>query len=51
MAIHDIRSVAEPWLYLLGYDGDLSGPAYATLVGAGRTAKGTVADIGDRLSA
>ncbi|SIM56495.1 ArsO family NAD(P)H-dependent flavin-containing monooxygenase [Micromonospora cremea] len=44
------RSVDEPRLYLLGY-GDWTGPASATLVGAGRTAKATVADIATRISA
>ncbi|MGC4885664.1 hypothetical protein [Micromonospora sp. DT227] len=38
----------ESRLYLLGY-GDWTGPASATLVGAGRTAKATVADIASRL--
>ncbi|WP_338596781.1 ArsO family NAD(P)H-dependent flavin-containing monooxygenase [Saccharopolyspora sp. SCSIO 74807] len=42
------RSVDEPRLYLLGY-GDWTGAASATLIGAGRTAKSTVADIADRL--
>ncbi|WNM37963.1 hypothetical protein RMN56_22875 [Micromonospora halotolerans] len=42
------RSVDEPRLYLLGY-GDWTGPASATLVGAGRTARATVADIASRL--
>ncbi|WP_406046528.1 NAD(P)/FAD-dependent oxidoreductase [Micromonospora sp. NBC_00898] len=44
------RSVDEPRLYLLGY-GDWTGPTSATLVGAGRTAKATVADIAARISA
>ncbi|MFI7491406.1 ArsO family NAD(P)H-dependent flavin-containing monooxygenase [Micromonospora echinaurantiaca] len=43
------RSVEEPRLYLLGY-GDWTGTASATLVGAGRTAKATVADIVGRLT-
>lgn len=42
------RSVDEPHLYLLGY-GDWTGTASATLVGAGRTAKATVAEIAERL--
>jgi cation diffusion facilitator CzcD-associated flavoprotein CzcO len=42
--VEGTRSVDEPRLYLLGY-GDWTGPASATLVGAGRTAKATVADI------
>ncbi|MBC9001755.1 ArsO family NAD(P)H-dependent flavin-containing monooxygenase, partial [Micromonospora aurantiaca (nom. illeg.)] len=49
VAIEGTRSVDEPRLYLLGY-GDWTGPASATLVGAGRTAKATVADITARLS-
>lgn len=42
------RSVDESRLYLLGY-GDWTGFASATLIGAGRTAKPTVAEIADRL--
>ncbi len=42
------RSVAEPRLYLVGY-GDWTGPASATLLGVGRTARDTVADILERL--
>ncbi|MER6591177.1 ArsO family NAD(P)H-dependent flavin-containing monooxygenase [Micromonospora purpureochromogenes] len=38
VATEGTRSVNEPRLYLLGY-GDWTGPASATLVGAGRTAK------------
>lgn len=49
VAVEGTRSVDEPHLYLLGY-GDWTGPASATLVGAGRTAKATVADIASRLS-
>lgn len=49
-AMEGTRSVDEPRLYLLGY-GDWTGPASATLVGAGRTAKTTVADIVARLRA
>ncbi|MEV2242246.1 ArsO family NAD(P)H-dependent flavin-containing monooxygenase [Micromonospora sp. NPDC049891] len=48
VATEGTRSVDEPRLYLLGY-GDWTGPASATLVGAGRTAKATVADIASRL--
>lgn len=44
------RSVEEPRLYLLGY-GDWTGYASATLIGAGRTAKPTVAEIAERLRA
>ncbi len=42
------RSVAERRVYLVGY-GDWTGPASATLLGVGRTARDTVADIVDRL--
>ncbi|MFF5209530.1 ArsO family NAD(P)H-dependent flavin-containing monooxygenase [Streptosporangium sp. NPDC000396] len=38
------RVLGESGLYLLGY-GDWTGPASATLIGAGRTAKGTVTEI------
>ncbi len=38
------RAVGEPWLHLLGY-GDWTGPASATLIGAGRTARDMVAQI------
>ncbi|MFD8565175.1 ArsO family NAD(P)H-dependent flavin-containing monooxygenase [Streptosporangium canum] len=38
------RALDEPRLHLLGY-GDWSGPASATLIGAGRTAKAAVAEI------
>ena len=38
------RALGEPRLHLLGY-GDWTGPASATLIGAGRTAKDTVAEI------
>ncbi|MEV1321493.1 ArsO family NAD(P)H-dependent flavin-containing monooxygenase [Micromonospora arborensis] len=48
VATDGTRSVDEPRLYLLGY-GDWTGPASATLVGAGRTAKATVAEIAARL--
>ncbi|MFI7068878.1 ArsO family NAD(P)H-dependent flavin-containing monooxygenase [Micromonospora sediminicola] len=46
--VEGTRSVDEGRLYLLGY-GDWTGAASATLVGAGRTAKATVADIASRL--
>ncbi|MDZ5444390.1 ArsO family NAD(P)H-dependent flavin-containing monooxygenase [Micromonospora sp. 4G57] len=49
VSVESTRSVDEPRLYLLGY-GDWTGPASATLVGAGRTAKATVADISARLA-
>ncbi|MEU4791299.1 ArsO family NAD(P)H-dependent flavin-containing monooxygenase [Micromonospora tulbaghiae] len=48
VAVEGTRSVDERRLYLLGY-GDWTGAASATLVGAGRTAKATVADIAARL--
>ncbi|TWJ24253.1 ArsO family NAD(P)H-dependent flavin-containing monooxygenase [Micromonospora endolithica] len=48
VAVEGTRSVDEDRLYLLGY-GDWTGAASATLVGAGRTAKATVADIASRL--
>ncbi|PZG16916.1 ArsO family NAD(P)H-dependent flavin-containing monooxygenase [Nonomuraea aridisoli] len=38
------RATGEPRLYLLGY-GDWTGPASATLIGAGRTARHMVAEI------
>ncbi|MEV5889132.1 ArsO family NAD(P)H-dependent flavin-containing monooxygenase [Nonomuraea fuscirosea] len=38
------RAVGEPRLHLLGY-GDWTGPASATLIGASRTARDTVAEI------
>uniref|UniRef100_UPI00064BFC8C NAD(P)-binding domain-containing protein n=1 Tax=Nocardiopsis sp. RV163 TaxID=1661388 RepID=UPI00064BFC8C len=44
IALEGTRSVAEPRLSLLGY-GDWTGAASATLIGAGRTAKTTVAQI------
>src|SRR5699024_15020 len=44
VAVQGTRSVAEPRLHLLGY-GDWTGPASATLIGAARTAKATVAQI------
>lgn len=42
------RAVAEPRLHLLGY-GDWTGPASATLIGVGRTARVAVAEIADAL--
>ncbi|OXM74989.1 MULTISPECIES: ArsO family NAD(P)H-dependent flavin-containing monooxygenase [Amycolatopsis] len=42
------RAVAEPRLHLLGY-GDWTGPASATLIGVGPTARAAVADITDLL--
>ncbi|MFF5176158.1 hypothetical protein ACFY3U_26515 [Micromonospora sp. NPDC000089] len=48
VAVEGTRPVDEGRLYLLGY-GDWTGAASAPLVGAGRTAKATVADIAARL--
>lgn len=42
--VEGTRAVDEPRLHLLGY-GDWTGAASATIIGAGRTAKGTVAEI------
>ncbi|GHC79006.1 monooxygenase [Nocardiopsis terrae] len=44
VAVEGTRAVAEPRLHLLGY-GDWTGAASATIIGAGRTAKGAVAEI------
>lgn len=44
------RALAEPRLYLVGY-GDWTGPGSATLIGVGRTARETVADLTARLEA
>ncbi len=44
IALEGTRAVAEPRLFLLGY-GDWTGSASATLIGSGRTAKATVAEI------
>lgn len=49
VAVEGNRSVAEPRLSLVGY-GDWTGFASATLIGAGRTAKGAVAAITDTLT-
>ncbi|WP_028647109.1 ArsO family NAD(P)H-dependent flavin-containing monooxygenase [Nocardiopsis sp. CNT312] len=43
------RSVGQPRLFLLGY-GDWTGAASATLIGAGRTGKGAVAEIIEALA-
>ncbi|MEU4326795.1 ArsO family NAD(P)H-dependent flavin-containing monooxygenase [Nonomuraea dietziae] len=48
--VNGTRAVGEPRLRLLGY-GDWTGPASATLIGAGRTARGAVADIVTQLHA
>lgn len=42
------RSAEEPRLHLLGY-GDWTGPASATLIGVGRTARDAVAEVLDAL--
>ncbi|MBB6551553.1 ArsO family NAD(P)H-dependent flavin-containing monooxygenase [Nonomuraea rubra] len=42
--VEGTRAVGEPRLHLLGY-GDWTGPASATLIGASRTARDTVAEI------
>ena len=44
IAVEGTRSRVEPRLHLLGY-GDWTGPASATIIGAGRTAKTAVAEI------
>lgn len=49
IALEGTRAVDEPRLFLLGY-GDWTGPASATLIGVGRTAKATVTRITDSLT-
>lgn len=49
IALEGTRAVAEPRLFLLGY-GDWTGSASATLIGSGRTAKATVAEITSALA-
>lgn len=44
VTVEGTRAVAEPRLHLAGY-GDWTGPASATLIGAARTAKATVAQV------
>ncbi|MFF4418655.1 ArsO family NAD(P)H-dependent flavin-containing monooxygenase [Streptosporangium sp. NPDC001559] len=44
VAVEGTRAAGEARLYLLGY-GDWTGPASATLIGAGRTAKQAVAEV------
>ncbi|MGN9841381.1 ArsO family NAD(P)H-dependent flavin-containing monooxygenase [Nonomuraea sp. H19] len=44
LPVEGTRAIGEPRLYLLGY-GDWTGSASATLIGAGRTARDTVAEI------
>ena len=48
IATNGTRAVEEPRLHLLGY-GDWTGPASATLIGVGMTARAAVADIADLL--
>ncbi|MFR9755518.1 ArsO family NAD(P)H-dependent flavin-containing monooxygenase [Streptomyces sp. TR06-5] len=48
IATDGTRSLAEPRLHLLGY-GDWTGPASATLIGVGRPARETAAEIAARL--
>ena len=43
------RAVDEPRLHLVGY-GDWTGPASATLIGVGRTARDTVAEVVETLA-
>jgi putative flavoprotein involved in K+ transport len=49
IATEGTRAVDEPRLHLLGY-GDWTGPASATLIGVGRTARETAQQIAHRLS-
>ena len=44
LATDGTRAVGEPRLHLLGY-GDWTGPASATLIGAGRPARDAAAEI------
>ena len=44
IAVDGTRAVKEPGLHLLGY-GDWTGPASATLIGVGRTARAAVEEI------
>ncbi|MGW8439277.1 ArsO family NAD(P)H-dependent flavin-containing monooxygenase [Nocardiopsis sp. NPDC055879] len=48
VTVEGTRSVVEPRLHLVGY-GDWTGPASATLIGAARTAKATIAEITQEL--
>ncbi|MFD3622683.1 ArsO family NAD(P)H-dependent flavin-containing monooxygenase [Streptomyces sp. NPDC058676] len=50
IATDGTRAVGEPRLHLLGY-GDWTGPASATLIGVGRTAREAAHQIARRLSA
>lgn len=47
--VRGTQAIGEPRLHLLGY-GDWTGPASATLIGASRTARDTVAEIVQNLS-
>jgi len=49
IAVEGTRSVREPRLWLVGY-GDWTGFASATLIGVGRTARSTVAEIAAELA-
>ncbi|MFB7470674.1 ArsO family NAD(P)H-dependent flavin-containing monooxygenase [Kitasatospora sp. NPDC056184] len=50
IATDGTRAAADPRVHLLGY-GDWTGPASATLIGVGRTARAAVAQIGEALGA
>ncbi|MFE2106146.1 ArsO family NAD(P)H-dependent flavin-containing monooxygenase [Kitasatospora sp. NPDC059463] len=50
IATDGTRAVTDPRVHLLGY-GDWTGPASATLIGVGRTARTAVAQIGETLDA
>jgi cation diffusion facilitator CzcD-associated flavoprotein CzcO len=50
VAVHGTRAVREPRLWLLGY-GEWTGYASATLIGVGRTARATAAEIAEALGA
>ncbi len=45
-----MRAVADPRIHLLGY-GDWTGPASATLIGVGRTARDASREIAELLGA
>ncbi|MGV9309865.1 ArsO family NAD(P)H-dependent flavin-containing monooxygenase [Nonomuraea sp. NPDC003727] len=46
--VHGTQAIGEPRLHLLGY-GDWTGPASATLIGAGRTARDMITAIASQL--
>lgn len=46
IAVQGTRAVAEPRLWLVGY-GEWTGFASATIIGVGRTARGTVEEVSD----